>query len=203
MRGCLVLRAKLRQALDRSVVRLRGLVSLLLVRWRHPLSAVAGAAQPDPVHEHGAPSAALTISIGFARFPFVRAPYATSSPNLVAKVDTRRLPLISSENLGGYRVLIPSIAVEQPKRCRSAGGNPSNRSLRSKDPIPTGRDGAAGLRRCSGRIPGLLCLRSACTSARLCRSLLSFAFHLATPRNHGSENETRPSSLKLAPVAYG
>jgi hypothetical protein len=40
----------------------------------------------------------------------------------------------------------------------------------------------------------------------LCRSLLSFAIHLAPPRNHGSEaqdaHETGSCSFTLAPVAY-
>ena len=79
-------------------------------------------------------SAALSICIGFAQFPLVPASSATSSPNLVARWVSRRLPLIWPENracFGGYRGLGPSIAGEQPKLCRSAAGNPSSRSLRS------------------------------------------------------------------------
>ena len=79
-------------------------------------------------------SAAWTLCIVFAHFPLVRAPSATSSPNLVARWGFRRLPLMRSEiraYFGGYRGLGPSIAGEQPKLCRSAAGNPSSRSLRS------------------------------------------------------------------------
>jgi hypothetical protein len=96
---------------------------------------------------------------------------------------------------------MPSIAGEQPKPCRSAGGNPSSRSVRSNG---CHSDGNAAVR--SGRIPGPACLCDACTSVWLCRSLLSFAIHLAPPRNHGSEahdaNETGSCRLTLAPVAY-
>ena len=79
-------------------------------------------------------SAALTLCIVFAHFSLVRAPSATSSPNLVARWVSRRLPLMRSENracFGGFRTLRPLIAGEQPKLCRSAAGNPSSRSLRS------------------------------------------------------------------------
>jgi hypothetical protein len=79
-------------------------------------------------------SAAWTICIVFALFPLVRAPSATSSPNLVARWISRRLSLMRPENrasFGGYRGLRPLIAGEQPKLCRSAAGNPSSRSLRS------------------------------------------------------------------------
>jgi hypothetical protein len=79
-------------------------------------------------------SAAWTICIVFAHFSLVRAPSATSSPNLVARWVSRRLPLMRSENrayFGGFCTLRPLIAGEQHKLCRSAAGNPSSRSLRS------------------------------------------------------------------------
>ena len=79
-------------------------------------------------------------------------------------------------------------------------------AAKSRTPLRRERDGAPGFRRRSGHFPGPACLGNTCTSVRLCRSLLSFAIHLATPRNHGSEahdaNETRPPSLKQVPVAY-
>ena len=87
-----------------------------------------------PAQKRGA-AGALTIGIVFAHLSFGRAPSSTSSPNLVAKVDDRRLLLIRSENracCGGYRLLVPSIAGEQPQLCRSTAGNPSSRSLRSQ-----------------------------------------------------------------------
>jgi hypothetical protein len=96
---------------------------------------VAGAARPARlVAGKRRAAAALIIRIVWARFPFVRKLSATSSPSLVARVDDRRLPLMWSENracFGGYCMLMPSIAGEQPKLCRSAPGAPSNRSLRS------------------------------------------------------------------------
>ena len=79
-------------------------------------------------------SAAWTLCIVFAHFSLVRAPSATSSPDLVARWVSRRLPLMWSKNrayFGGFRTLRPLIAGEQPKLCRSAAGNPSSRSLRS------------------------------------------------------------------------
>ena len=104
-------------------------------RCRHP---------PSGGSWHGPSSPTLraeTASLGcvdhmhrFRALSLVRAPSATSSPNLVARWVARRLPLMRPENracFGGYRVLRPSIAGEQPKLCRSAAGNPSSRSLRS------------------------------------------------------------------------
>jgi len=96
---------------------------------------VAGATRPArlPAQKLQA-SAAPTICIVFAPFPLVRAPSATSSPNLVARWVSRRLPLVRSKiraYFGGYRGLGPLIAGDQPKLCRSAAGNPSSRSLRS------------------------------------------------------------------------
>ena len=87
---------------------------------------VAGATRPArlPAQKLQA-SAAWTLCIGFAHFSLVRAPSATSSPNLVARWVSRRLPLMRSENrayFAGYRGLGPLIAGEQPKLCRSAAG---------------------------------------------------------------------------------
>ena len=52
--------------------------------------------------------------------------------NLVAMVDDRRLSSETRAYFGGFSVLIPLIAGEQPKLCRPAGGNPSNWWLRSQ-----------------------------------------------------------------------
>jgi hypothetical protein len=60
-------------------------------------------------------------------------PLASSAPH-VAERMIGALPLMPSKNreyLGGYCMLMPSIAGERPKPCRSAGGNPSNRSVRN------------------------------------------------------------------------
>ena len=172
---------------------------------------VAGAAPPamPPAQKRRAASA-LTIDVGFAHFPLGRAPSSTSSPNLVAKVDDRRLPLIWSENracFGGYRMLTPSIAGEQPQLCRSTAGNPSSRSLRSQ-----GRhsDGNATAPPDSAAVPVvfLSCYVFA-TDTRLCGCAgRSYPSHSTSqlPQSHGSElhdaNETGSCSFTLAPVAY-
>ena len=118
----------------------RGLPPPFSAGFRIP--QVAGATRPArlPAQKLQA-SAASTICIVFAPFPLVRAPSATSSPNLVARWGFRRLPLVRSEiraYFGGYRGLGPLIAGEQPKLCRSAAGNPSSRSLRSNGRHPDG-----------------------------------------------------------------
>ena len=106
------------------------------------LPAVAGMDRPARLSAQKLQaSAALAIRIVWARFPFVRKLSATSSPNLVARVDDRRLPLMCSETracFGGYCMLMPSIAGEQPKLCRSALGDPGNRSLRSNGRLSDG-----------------------------------------------------------------
>jgi hypothetical protein len=99
------------------------------------LPAVAGMDRPARLSAQKLQSsAAWTLCNVFAHFSLVRAPSATSSPNLVARWVSRRLPLMCAENracFGGYRGLGPLIAGEQPILCRSAAGNPSSRSLRS------------------------------------------------------------------------
>ena len=103
--------------------------------------------------------------------------------------------------------MMPSIAGEQPQLCRSAGGNSSNRSLRSK-----GRhsDGNATAPPDSAAVPVvfLSCYVFA-TDTRLCGCAgPSYPSHSTSqlPQSHGSElhdaNETRPCSFTLAPVAY-
>jgi hypothetical protein len=54
-------------------------------------------------------------------------------------------------------------------------------AAQQRTPFRRERDGAAGFRRRSGRIPELIRRCNGYASERLCRSLLSFAFHLATP----------------------
>ena len=172
---------------------------------------VAGAARPARlVAGKRRAAAALIVRIVWARFPFVRRLSVSSSPNLVARVDDRRLPLMCAENracFGGECMLISSIAGEQPQLCRSAHGDPSNRSLRSK-----GRhsDGNATAPPDSAAVPVvfLRCYVFA-THTRLCGCAgLSYPSHSTSPlpQPHGSEihdaNETRPCSFTLAQVAY-
>jgi hypothetical protein len=66
-----------------------------------------------------------------ARLP----PILPRIPMVGYQLDDRRLPFTwrgKPRAFGGYCVMMSSIAGAQPKLCRSAGGNPSNRSLRSK-----------------------------------------------------------------------
>ena len=100
-------------------------------------------------------------------------------------------------------MLMPSIAGEQPKLCRSAPGDPSNRSLRSHGRHSDGSASPPPIPRRSGRIPAMGCVVNACASVRLCRSLPSFAFHLASPvicRERASRRE-RDGSMPFQPGA--
>jgi hypothetical protein len=140
------------------------------VCWPQPLLAGSWRSRPARLSARTLlASAALTISIVLARFSFVQALSSTRSPNLVAWVNDRHLPLIWSA-------------------------------------IPTGTRRRRRIPPPFRRIPGSACLCNACTSVRLCRSLLSFAIHLAPPRNHGIEphdaNETGSCNFTLAPVMY-
>jgi hypothetical protein len=85
---------------------------------------------------------ALNIRIVFAHFSLVRAPSATSSPNLVARWDfgacrscgQKSVHVLADIACWDLRSQVSSklcrCAGEQPKLCRSAAGNPSSRSLR-------------------------------------------------------------------------
>jgi hypothetical protein len=103
--------------------------------------------------------------------------------------------------------MISSIAGEQPQLCRSAGGNPSNRSLRSK-----GRHSDGNATAPPDVAPVLVVFLSCYAFAmdtRLCGCAgRSYPSHSASqlPQSHGSElhdaNETRPCSFTLAQLAY-
>ena len=107
----------------------------------------------------------------------------------------------------GYCVMTSSIAGEQPKLCRSAGGDPSNRLLRSK-----GRhsDGNATAPPDSAAVPVVfLSCYVLATHTRLCGCAgLSYPSHSTSqlPQSHGSElheaNETGSCSFTLAQLAY-
>jgi hypothetical protein len=126
------------------------------------------------------------------------------------QLGDRRLPFTWTGKpriFGGYCAMLPSIAGEQPKLCRSAGGNPRNRSLRSK-----GRhsDGNATAPPDSAAVPVvfLSCYVFA-TQTLLCGCAgPSYPSHSTSqlPQSHGSElhdaNETRPCSFTLAQLAY-
>ena len=144
---------------------------------------------------------------GFAaRLP----PILPRIPTFGCELDDRRLPFTwrgKPRVFGGYCAMMPSIAGEQPQLCRSAGGNPSNRSLRSK-----GRhsDGNATAPPDSAAVPVvfLSCYVFA-THTRLCGCAgCSYPSHSTSqlPQSHGSElhdaNETRPCSFTLAQLAY-
>ena len=144
---------------------------------------------------------------GFAaRLP----PISPRIPTFGCQLGDRRLPFMwrgKPRVFGGYCAMMPSIAGEQPQLCRSAGGNPSSRSLRSK-----GRhsDGNATAPPDSAAVPVvfLSCYVFA-TDTRLCGCAgCSYPSHSTSqlPQSHGSElhgaNETGSCSFTLAPVAY-
>ena len=150
-------------------------------------------------------SAAWTICIAFAHFPLVRAPSATSSPNLVDRwIHSRRLPLVWSEIL---RVLADIAGCDLQSQVSSenfVGPLPATRAVgrcEATDAIPTGARRRRPISRRSGRIPAIVCVVNACASVRLCRSLPSFAFHLASPvicRERAPRRE-RDGSMQLQP----
>ena len=108
---------------------------------------------------------------------------------------------------GGFRTLRPSIAGEQPKSCRSAGGNPSNRSLRRDIPDFDGTARAPSV--CRAVLVAVLGWHALRTCVRLCGCAGgSYPSHPASPvdRPHGSEAhgaaEPQPRDRKLASVAH-
>ncbi len=156
-------------------------------RWRHP---------PFPRRQCEPPRRIRCVYTALPSVTISSQPFCPVSPpgclraclgslTFGCQLNDRRLPFTwrgKPRVFGRYCAVMCSIAGEQPKVCRSAHGDPSNRSLRSKvAPSRRERDGAAGFRRRSGRIPELLRLCKGYASVQLCRSLLSFAFHLATP----------------------
>ena len=71
------------------------------------------------------------------------------------------------------------------------------------DAIPTGARRRHPIPRRSGRIPAMVCVVNACASVRQCRSLPSFAFHLASHvicRERASRRE-RDGSMQSQPGA--
>jgi hypothetical protein len=100
-----------------------------------------------------------------------------------------------------------SIAGEQPKSCRSAGGNPSNRSLRRDIPDFDGTARAPSV--CRAVLVAVLGWHVLRTCVRLCGCAGdSYPSHPASPvdRPHGSEahgaTEPQPRDRKLASVAH-
>jgi hypothetical protein len=96
----------------------------------------------------------------------------------------------------------PSLSLRIPEQSVAAS------SARRETPFSRKGDNAAFAPRRSCSIPGLLCVWDVHASLGLCRSPLPLAFDLEKPteRDDGSEahdaNKPRPSSLKLAFVAY-
>ena len=103
--------------------------------------------------------------------------------------------------------MMPSIAGEQPQLCRSAGGNSSNRSLRSKGRHSDGN--ATALPDSAAVLVVFLSCYVFETQTLLCGCAgPSYPSHSTSqlPQSHGSElhgaNETRPCSFTLAQLAY-
>ena len=118
--------------------------------WRHPVFAGSWNDPPRLI------LCAKTARLG-GGYPHISSPPAflffcepsrLAIPTFGRRADDRRLPLMwpeSRADFGGHRVLGPSTAGEQPKPRRSAGGNRSNRSLRST-PTPFRRERVAAAR---------------------------------------------------------
>ena len=85
--------------------------------------------------------------------------------------------------------------VDPPPATRAVG------RCEATDAIPTGTRRRRPIPHRSGRIPAMVCVVNACASVRLCRSLPSFAFHLASPvicRERASRRE-REGPMQLQP----
>jgi hypothetical protein len=170
-------------------------------RWREPPRRIRSVqtAQPSVKISALLPGFAARLPPGLPRIP-----------TFGCQLDDRRLPFTCRGKprvFGGYCVMTSSIAGEQPKLCRSAGGDRSNRLLRSN-----GRhsDGNATAPPDSAAVPVvfLSCYVFA-THARLCGCAgLSYPSHSTSqlPQSHGSElheaNETGSCSFTLALVAH-
>jgi hypothetical protein len=182
----------------------------------HPLAAsaisetLARATQTHSVRPNCSAQRRYIIAALLPGFAFRLPPILPRIPMFGCQLDDRRLPftwLGEPRVFEGYCVVISSIAGEQPKVCRSAHGDPSNRSLRSN-----GRhsDGNATAPPDSAAVPVvfLSCYVFA-TDTRLCGCAgLSYPSHSTSqlPQSHGSElhgaSETRPCSFTLAQLAY-
>ncbi len=106
---------------------------------------VAGAARPARlVARKRRAWAASTICIVWARFPFVRKLAATSSPNLVARVDDRSQ--VSSRNFAD-----PQTATRAIGRCEATDAIPTRARRRRPIPRRSGRMNSCDGMRCGCR----------------------------------------------------
>ncbi len=118
-----------------SFARFRGAVALPSLPWRHPVFAGGWRDPPRPI------LCAQTARLGCG-YPLVssapaflfsaRRPASKSPPSAAERMIGACRSSKNRAYFGGYCMLMPSIAGEQPKPCRSAGGNPSSRLLRSQ-----------------------------------------------------------------------
>ena len=119
-------------------------------------------------------------------FPFSCEPSRLTIPTFGRRADDRRLPLMWPENrayFGGHRLLRPKLNRRRAAETLPIRRRQPKQSVAAKhtDAIPTGARRRHPIPRRSGRIPAMVCVVNACASVRLCRSLPSFAFHLASP----------------------
>ena len=107
-------------------------------RWQHPPSPRRQCVRGTQTHSVRANCSAQRQSIITALLPGFAArlpPILPRIPTFGCQLGDRRLPFTwrgKPRVFGGYCAMMPSIAGEQLHLCRSAGGNSSNRSLRSK-----------------------------------------------------------------------
>jgi hypothetical protein len=145
-----------------------------------------------------------------ARFRRPVPPILPRIPMFGCELDDRRLPFTwwgKPRVYGGYCAMMSLLAGEQLQLCRSAGGNPSNRSLRSKGRHSDG-NATAPPDSAAVAVVFLSCYVFA-TQTLLCGCAgLSYPSHSTSqlPQSHGSElhdaNETRLCSFTLARLAY-
>ena len=195
--------------------RLRALAAQYLSRctsWRHPPFPRRRCEPPSriPCVQTARPCVTTTSHHRCSVSPPGCLRTRLETPTSGWQVDARRMPLMWSESrecFGGYYTLIPSIAGEQPQLCRSAHGDPSNRSLRSRGRHSDGNTTAPPDSAVAPVVfPGCYVL-STLTRLRSCagRSYRSRSTSQLL-QSHGSElhdaNETRPCSFTLAQVAY-
>ena len=193
--------ARIRRILRDDAFDRRRAATTLPIRWRQSAQSVRAncSAQRHHIVTALLPGFAAWLPPGLPRIP-----------TFGCQPDDRRLPFTwrgKPRVFGGYCAMMPSIAGEQPQLCRSTGGNPSNRSLRSK-----GRhsDGNATAPPDSAAVPVvfLSCCYVSKTDTRLCGCAgLSYPSYSTSPlpQSHGTglhgANETRPCSFSLAQLA--
>jgi hypothetical protein len=168
-------------------------------RWRHP---------PCPRRWREPPRLIRCVQTARPSVTILSQPFCLVSPPgclraclgslFGCQLDDQRLPFTwrgKPRVFGGYCGMISSIAGEQPKLGRSAGGNPSNRSLRSKGRHSDGNATAP---------PDSAAIATSLQRIRVCAAVQVAPILRIPPRN--SRNLMEPSfttRTRRAPAASG